>query len=216
MRSIDWRPTGDVTLPVIVVDNDLWFSHKSLSVLFGVTKQNISIHISDLIASGMQIDERKLLVAQREGARTITRRIKHFSFQIAHAIAMRSQRYEELNHLVDLAQVESLLKPSYKVAPIKERNFAALIIGALNGLEKVVPQYPVGPYIVDFFIPDSKIVVEYDEKHHEGPTHRKRDQKRQRFIEERLNARFVRISHDFEIEGLNAVLRQLFSRKERT
>lgn len=215
MKSLDWCPTGDVTLPVIFAADDLWFSHKTLSMLFAVTTQNISIHISDLMASGMHSEEREFLVAQKEGSRTIARRIKHFPFQIAHAIAMRSQRYKELNHLVDLAQQESLLKPSYKVAPIKERNFAALLVGALNRLEKVVSQYPVGSYTVDFFLPDSKIVVEYDEKHHKGPTHRERDQERQRYIEETLNARFVRVAQGSEVEGLNAVLRQIFTAKER-
>lgn len=203
-------------MPVIVAANDLWFSHGTLSALFGVTTQNISIHISDLIASGVQSGEREWLVAQTEGKRTVSRRIKYFPFQIAHAIALKAKRYEALNYLIDLAQKESLLKQTYKVASIKERNFAALLIGALEGVETVVPQYLVGPYIVDFFLPGSKIVVEYDERYHGRPTQRERDRKRQQFIEERLNARFVRVSQDSEIEGLNALLRQLFSERERT
>lgn len=178
--------------------------------MFGVTTANISIHIRDLIASGIPSCERELPVTQKEGARTVSRRIKHFSFQIAHAIALRAQRYEELDWLVDLAKEESVLRPTYKVTAIKERDFSSLLIGALEGLESVLPQYRVGSYIVDFYLPNSRIVVEYDEKHHKGPANRKRDITRQIFIEKKLNARFVRVSHELEIPGLNAVLRQVF------
>lgn len=47
-----------------------------------------------------------------------------------------------------------VLPPSasfYKITPIKERNFAELLIGALKGVEDVLSQYRVGSYIMNFF-----------------------------------------------------------------
>lgn len=208
-KVIDWKP-ATATMAVTIADNDLWFSHKVLATLFGVTVQNISIHISDLVACGLSSGGRLLLVKQKEGVRMISRQVKHFPFEIAHAIAIRSRRYEELNHLVALAQREALHKPIYKISPIKERNFAALLLGALKDVEEVLRQHRVEPYVVDFFLPASGIVVEYDEFHHQRLANRKHDLQRQKMIEKHLGATFIRVPEGFEIEGLNAVLRRLF------
>ena len=209
MKHIEWQPNHSSVLTAVVADSDLWFSHKTLSKLFEVTTQNISLHIRDLSATGLHSEAREFLIKQSEGTRSITRHIKHFPFQVAHAIALRSQHFDQLNDLVELAQRESVLRPLYRIVPVKERNFAGLLIGALNKIANVIPQYPVGSHFVDFFLPVHRIVIEYDEKHHEFPRNRARDNERQRYIERELGAKFIRVSQGEEVAGLNAVLREI-------
>lgn len=218
MKVFDWQPEPSEakTLSVIFADNDLWFSHKTLSNLFNVTKQNISLYVKDIAITGLPTTERDFAIEQIEGKRTIRRQIKHFPFQIAHVIALRSQRFDELSRLVDLATKKSVLRPIYRVVPVKEREFATLLIGALEGIETVISQFSVGPYFVDFYLMQSNIVIEYDENHHGRPKHREQDRLRQKFIEEKLKAEFIRIKHGMEIQGLNEVLRSLFLGSQRT
>jgi very-short-patch-repair endonuclease len=211
MRTVDWTIRDEVTASIVLADDNLWFPAKAIASLYNVTVQNVSLHIKDLKQSGFPSGERQVEVLQREGTRMIRRDLTHYSFDMVHAIALRAQRYDELSLLVDFAQREALLKPVYKIAPIKERNFAVLLIGALDGLQTVVPQFPVGPYFIDFYLPNAHVAVEYDEHHHKKEARREHDEKRQRFIEETLNVNFIRVLEGFEVAGLNSILMHVFS-----
>ena len=209
MKRLEWNPTPEILVAIVKTEGDLWFSSRCLAIVFGVSKQNISIHIGDLQQSGMNIMRRVITVAQNEGGRVVSRQITHYPFAIAHAIALRAQRYSVLNLLTDLAGTECLQKSFYKIAPIKERDFAELLIGILDGIQKVVPQFQVGHYIADFYLPDVNVVVEYDESHHEKPSHMARDLARQRIITNMLGSDFVRVKAGAEAKGLNEILRRI-------
>lgn len=92
--------------------------------------------------------------------------------------------------------------------PIKEREFGELLKKSLEGIVEVTTQYRVDKYIVDFYLPDVSLVIEFDEKHHKKQL--KEDQERQRFIEGELKVKFIRVKEDFELEGLNSILKHLF------
>lgn len=207
LKAVTWKPRDAVVLSVIEANGDLWFSTKTLGALFGVTTQNIQIHIRDLRDAGQSFTGRLIAVAQAEGMRSITRRIKHYSFEVAHAIAIRSQRFEELNSLLDLARQNNIAKPAYRVAPIKERAFGELLLGALNGITPILPQHHVPPHFLDFFLPEWRLAIEYDERHHGSARQMLADAERQATIEQCLGASFVRVSVGQEIEALNRILK---------
>jgi very-short-patch-repair endonuclease len=56
---------------------------------------------------------------------------------------------------------------------------------------KILPQFTVGDYRLDFYIPDLKIAIEIDEQHHERQ--QEEDKERQKFIEKCLGCKFLRI-----------------------
>lgn len=55
---------------------------------------------------------------------------------------------------------------------------------------KIHSQYTVGSYIVDWYIPELNIVIEFDEKHHKR--NEVEDQERQKVIEKALKCSFLR------------------------
>jgi adenine-specific DNA-methyltransferase len=67
-------------------------------------------------------------------------------------------------------------------------------------------QQPIGPFIVDFYCPEERLVVEVD-----GPVHdrqQREDAGRQEAIES-LGLRFVRITHDEVIFNLQSALARI-------
>jgi hypothetical protein len=99
-------------IDIILADGDMWFSQSCLAVIFETTTQNINLHLAKL----SEIRLSKFFpVVQKEGSRTVQRKIRHFNFESTHAIAIRTQRFNELNDLVDNAARYGALKRSYRI-----------------------------------------------------------------------------------------------------
>ena len=207
MRPVSWTPDASITLSAFEANGDLWFTSRTLGTLFGVTVQNIQIHVRDLQDSGQPVVEVSFPVKQSEGSRAVTRRIKHYPFEIAHAIAVRSRRFRELGWLLDLSKAHGIDRPAYRIAPIKERAFGDLLQGVLHGIVNVLPQHHSPPHFIDFYIPAWRLAIEYDERYHRSPKQAETDAERQASIERSLGATFVRVPVGKEIEALNQILK---------
>lgn len=207
VKSIDWEPRKTLALSAVEADGELWLSTRTLASLFGVTTQNIQMHVRDLRDSGQTVTERLFSVSQLEGERSVTRRIKHYPLDLAHAVAIRSQRFDELNSLLAHAKRLGLSKSTYRIAPIKERAFGKLLQGALDGITTVLPQHHFPPYFIDFLLPEWRLAIEYDERHHKSAARKFADANRQSAIERSLGVEVVRVSVGREIEALNAILK---------
>jgi very-short-patch-repair endonuclease len=55
-------------------------------------------------------------------------------------------------------------------------------------------QHPIGPYLVDFYCPSSRLVVELDGKSHDDRG--AQDQERQQYLEAVVGLRVLRVTHD--------------------
>ena len=92
----------------------------------------------------------------------------------------------------------------------KEYYFKDLLSISLKGICLVVHQYAVGRHIVDFYIPDYQIIVEYDEAHHSKESSRLGDSDRERELMKILpGINLIRVTVDHEVEGLNQVLKYI-------
>lgn len=78
-----------------------------------------------------------------------------------------------------------------------EASFGKDIVESLFADYTVVPQYPVfdGKYRIDWYIPELKIAVEFDEDQHKTGKMVKEDARRQREIEKELGCTFIRRSY---------------------
>jgi adenine-specific DNA-methyltransferase len=83
--------------------------------------------------------------------------------------------------------------------------WAALRGGKLDG-RKFRRQQPIGTFIVDFYCPEERLVVEVDGKIHERQ--QREDADRQEALES-LDLRFVRVTHDDVIFDLATVLTRI-------
>lgn len=70
--------------------------------------------------------------------------------------------------------------------------------------QKIIKQYKVLQYRIDFYFEDLNIAVEYDETQHKYQTDA--DTKRQKEIQKKLYCHFVRIKQGKEIQGIKELL----------
>ncbi|MGY4228842.1 very-short-patch-repair endonuclease [Bradyrhizobium sp. USDA 4503] len=70
-------------------------------------------------------------------------------------------------------------------------------------------QAPIGPYVVDFFCPAKRLIVELDGGHHNDDEVAKRDRARQEWLE-REGYRVVRFWNSEVSEDLNAVPERIY------
>jgi len=76
---------GAVTIEVIIGDETIWASQKSLAELFNVTKQNISYHLQEIFETN-ELDEnstvKKILTVQNEGKRKVKRAVNFYNLDV--------------------------------------------------------------------------------------------------------------------------------------
>ena len=70
-------------------------------------------------------------------------------------------------------------------------------------------QAPIGPYVVDFFCPAKRLVIELDGGHHNEDGTAKRDSERQVWLEQE-GYRVIRFWNSEVIGDLNAVLERIY------
>lgn len=100
--------------------------------------------------------------------------------------------------------VEWATSPSYRQAVRDEKVFGDFLLRVLEGIVEVTPQYRAGNFFVDFYIPEHKIAIEYDEDHHAYK--KAQDALREAEITAALECRFVRIRRGEEAKGINTIL----------
>jgi very-short-patch-repair endonuclease len=207
-------PNGNI-VALVASRNGLWFSQRALSELFATTTQNISLHIAE-IARRLDLDElrRRFSLEQKEGSRSVKRRVLHFAFEVPHLIAFRGQYWDEWNWLAEISREFGAARPMYRVLPVKEREFGELLEGILRGITPVEKQVPVAGFFIDFYLPEMRIAVEFDEKHHLGSSNARSDRDREQTIRQSLpGVEFIRVPERDVIEGLNKMIKRVFERK---
>ncbi len=109
-----------------------------------------------------------------------------------------------VQEVVVLLNKEGITVEGYQVVNKSNRLeflFSDLLKSAFPDLE-VVPQYNVGSYQVDFFLPDYNISVEYYEDYHKNPSQVKKDLSRQREIIRKTGCTFIVVRQGEEGKGI--------------
>ena len=83
---------GAVTLPVPVRDETVWLTRMQMADLFGVTPQNITIHLKNVYSVG-ELDRsatsKDFLLVQNEGGRNITRSVNCYNLDAIISVGYR-------------------------------------------------------------------------------------------------------------------------------
>lgn len=89
-----------------------------------------------------------------------------------------------------------------------EISFFKLLKEVLKEIDvKLIHQYYVSGYRIDFFIPEYNLAIEYDEEHHKLRT--KEDKMRERKISKEIGCKFIRCSYkDSNIKNLMKILKE--------
>ena len=86
------NPNGKVRIDVIVQDETVWLTQKTMSELFGTTHQNISLHLKNIFASE-ELQEnstlKEILQVQIEGNRQVSRNQKFYNLDAIISVGYR-------------------------------------------------------------------------------------------------------------------------------
>mgnify|MGYP000981975307 CR=1 FL=1 len=95
-----------------------------------------------------------------------------------------------------------------------EISFFKLLKKALKEIDvKLIHQYYVSGYRIDFFLPEYKLAIEYDEEHHKSRT--KEDKIREREISKEIGCKFIRCSYkEDNIKNLMKILKEIVFKRE--
>jgi len=92
MQNIIVYNDGELELNVSLNDETIWLTQKQLSELFGVTKQNISLHINRIFQDNELAKDATVkffLTVQKEGNRTVERKLEHYNLDMIISIGYK-------------------------------------------------------------------------------------------------------------------------------
>ncbi|MBQ0119405.1 MAG: virulence RhuM family protein [Bacteroidales bacterium] len=87
-----YQPNELTKLEVRVADETVWLSQMQMTELFRATKQNISLHISNIYAEGELVPQstvKEYLTVQTEGKRQVTRLVKYYNLDVIISVGYR-------------------------------------------------------------------------------------------------------------------------------
>jgi very-short-patch-repair endonuclease len=183
-----------------------WMTHKEIAELFGTTQQAVCLQAASLRSQVKEPFEQIVERRQFEGTRLVTRRRKCIDIQIVHAMAINSRKFQVAGLIRKWAEDNSIRLVAL-VVPRLETKFGHLL-DCLSGICTVVPQQIFGKYLVDFYIPQIGLAVEYDEKHHRKLS--KLDKLRQDEIMTNHHVEFLRVREGEELTALRTIIDRLF------
>lgn len=77
---------------VLIKDNTIWASQKTIAELFGVSVPTINEHIKNILSEGELSQNstiRKILIVQNEGTRQVSREIEHYNLDMIISVGYR-------------------------------------------------------------------------------------------------------------------------------
>ena len=171
----------------------------------------MSDHLQEL-GYNISTGTKKFVVSQREGSRTIDRNIKHYPLFTTYYIANAARKINRMNSVIDLCKQYGIEFNKLFVSVRKEYQFQDLLVELLSGIVTIKPQYVLQGYIIDFYIPEFNLGIEYDEDSHNSEKHKLADINRQEELEQSTGICFIRITQDKELQGLNTIIKLVLQR----
>ena len=87
-----YQPNDQLSLEVKLENETVWLSQQQMVVLFDSTKQNISLHISNIFREGELTKEatvKEYLTVQTEGGRQVTRKVLYYNLDVIISVGYR-------------------------------------------------------------------------------------------------------------------------------
>ncbi|MCP4259890.1 MAG: DUF559 domain-containing protein [Planctomycetes bacterium] len=97
----------------------------------------------------------------------------------------------------------------------QETKFGILLDEFFGEHLNIIPQYHIGGYFVDFYIPSCNIAIEYDERHHNTKAQKEKDKEREKAVtkllvemegDDNASVTWIRVDEGFEILGLRKIM----------
>ncbi|MBF2709427.1 virulence RhuM family protein [Flavobacterium soyangense] len=85
-------PSGAVRIDVLLENESVWVTQKSMGLLFDSTPQNITVHLKNIFESGELVQEatcKEILQVQKEGERLVSRTQKYYNLDAIISVGYR-------------------------------------------------------------------------------------------------------------------------------
>jgi hypothetical protein len=85
-------PNGAVRVDVLLENESVWVTQKSMGLLFDTTPQNITVHLKNIFESGELVQEatcKEILQVQKEGERMVSRNQKYYNLDTIISVGYR-------------------------------------------------------------------------------------------------------------------------------
>ena len=172
----------------VLIDGEPWFVGNDVASILGYRepKNAVKAHVSDKDRLVVQLSDIQVVLPDHmKGSKII--------------VINKRGLYNLItkSNTIDIKTKESILsKFNFNYIPYdrKEISFRRCLSDFLDALGiDFIHQFRVDKYRVDFYIPLYRIAIEYDEHDHRRYD-REKETKRQKYIEEKLGCRFIRLS----------------------
>jgi len=87
-----YQPDSSIQVEVMIDEDTVWLSQAQMTVLFETTKQNISLHVNNIIKEGeLQRDStvKDFLTVQKEGNREVQRLVSYYNLDMIISVGYR-------------------------------------------------------------------------------------------------------------------------------
>ncbi|MFA6741266.1 MAG: RhuM family protein [Arcobacteraceae bacterium] len=92
MKNLINYNDGEIEIPISIKEDTIWLTQKQIAELFGVTKQNISLHTIEIFKS-QELEKsstvKKYLTVQKEGNREVSRELEHYNLDVIISVGYR-------------------------------------------------------------------------------------------------------------------------------
>jgi len=191
-------------LNLVSHNNNLWVNQKEIAILLDKGTPCISKHIKE-IANGVSVNKINL---PSKASDNKTYNVLFYDLELFFNVAVKVRNPDIVKKVINKIKDIDKLHPINFKFPTKEYYFKELLEKSFKDICDFIHQYKLGNYIIDFYFPDIKLAVEYDE---DGHKYYKNDDIRQREIMKNTLVNYViRIKEGKELEGLNNILKYIF------
>lgn len=86
------NPSGQITVNVLVQDEDIWLTQKAIGNLFGVESHTITYHLKEIYKTNeleVEATTRKIRAVQKEGKRNVERELDYYNLDAIISVGYR-------------------------------------------------------------------------------------------------------------------------------
>jgi very-short-patch-repair endonuclease len=180
---------------IILIDDEPWFVAKDVANVLGYIRKDGRVDTNAMIRK-LDSDDVREIADEFESSSKMSRKlaiINKVGLIKLVGITRKISRKEKLHFLNTLGVSSNVLV----MQSFKETEFGEMLIDTLSGFNpniKIIRQFNVLQYNIDFYVPKYKIAIEFDEISHKHRT--QEDTRRESRIKNILQCEFIRIKEN--------------------
>lgn len=196
-----------------IFKNVPWHSQRDLSEFFNKSVKTINEHLYPI----EEKDHIVLRSTRTEGDRTVTRKIRYYSFNCAAKLCYLTGSFSHTQKYKDFLQELGIIFPESIPITADGNNIRSYLGKIFSGVIGIEFEKRIGPYRVDGFIPNLRMFFEIDGKDHDDKNTIKKDkQKEDYLIRKYPDYDLVRFNTEDFPWLINLIIKKIALQKEKT